>query len=516
MAFDWSKYKEAAPEEETGGGFSWDQYEEEKPEKPQTTVAEAAAHSAAEGATFGQGSNAAAALEYLLGKGTDLFRRKGEKLYEGKDVVDLAEENEAILQKGKEEHPVVSAVAETVGGLAPTAPLTALNAAKTAVLAGKLAKAGRAGQLAAKALPVATQAAQGAVESGVRAASEGGDILESAKGGAVFGAGGEVLGTLAGKVPGLLKAGGKYAKDVAEEMGVKTLGFSPTKMRRMATNEDLLGEAKKVARMAMDEGIITKPVTAHMMHKKTTRILEKVAQPMKSAYRQADKALGEGLFTPAELKSYVRDTLFKSDKFPDASAIAQVDAELSNLMTRIKPDQKLGFEDMWDFAKKLDQKTNQWERASDAALESAADMMNKASVAMRDANYFFINEVNPSLAGTIRETNSVYGKLAQARTALKNTALRDFSKNVSIPRTRGMIESVVERGAFPIRAGATGAIDTVSKGLQKMASGTSKFAPILREASKRGGHSLAATHYTMMQRDDDYRRAYEGAASGEE
>lgn len=282
------------------------------------------------------------------------------------------------------------------------------------------------------------------------------------------GKGAVVGGILAGIGKGLSVIG-----DQADKAGLNVLKLDAPTLRRLEIKGDVLGKAEEISKAMMDEGIINNPSTADAMEKKTFSLMQKTGKTLGDGYTQLDQAAPEGLITKRGIKDQILSQVQKQNPLMDDQLLEKTGKELDQLLNKTqgvtKSSQydsktKLGFNDLWNLVKEIDDKTRIYERASDPAYETMAQSLNDVAGEIRGFLSNASQEVSPDIASVIDPSSKLYAQASIARKALADTVRRGVQQNKAIAGP-GFVDRVVSKtiGATPILGAKAGLYNLISK-----------------------------------------------------
>lgn len=490
------------------------------PSESGATQMESFLKGAQKGITFGAAPAAQASVEKLIGTVAGFFDPEIKELYEGKPLLDLVDDNKKAFDEAEAANPNSFLAGDLLGSTVVTAPATAVTGLKTAKAAKDLVRAGVLGKktkTAARALPVATFAAQGAVEGAARGANEGRPLGESAAFGAAFGGAGPLGGKAFRVAKGKISSAAKSLSNFTEDTVLKQIGISPATFRDMKRRGNILGKARGIARSMIQEADAATPSTLRGFHKRTEKLLQDTGKAISRSYKEADKLDPDGFMNPNEIKSTIRNFLLDRDEFPDVKSVDRVVAKIEAKLGTKDPNARLGFEKTWQLVKELDLDSRVWKRATEPDIATSAGQLNLAAKFLRGEMIRGMKVIDDDLAKRLATESALYGQVSKAEDALANRVFQGFSKNKSLPR-RGFFEFLTDTTVGSNAARSTSAFLTnnLSRFVQGSANAMGKTAPIIINALEQGGQSAAAAHYTLMNRDPKYRELYNQFLKSEE
>jgi len=471
------------------------------------TKAEAVGAHLPQGMTFGLGDEASAGLELGIGRMMDFFKPEGEKVYEGETYESLRDENRAFIEGTARDQPGTALTADIAGSFISTAPAAALTAAKAPLAAAKLARYGRAGKIGASLLPAAARVGTGLLEGGLRSYGEDEVFMEGAKRGLYWGTGAEALPFTIKQMTKL----GRGLASAAETTVMRNLAFDPYAMRKMRDKSVIFRKAKKIARQLLDLGIGDSITTAKGLHGQVSLLMHRTGRALRPLYRKMDELFPGGIVTPDELRYTIGQAVKAKKGFPSQKALMQMDRKFDDLLGKLPQDKRMTFTQLWEFRKEIDSISRKWTKPTASAYNSAGDMLSDASSSIQAGLESLYKKASPELADDLVKHSRLYHQLSLSEEALANKVIKTVSKNKSLPR-RGVGETALDYtfGSTPAMGAYAKVLDKSSKIFKFMGRmGNSRAGRMLQEAQRRGGHALAATHFTLVQQDPTYKKAYE-------
>lgn len=443
------------------------------PQEDNVGTLEALGQGAAQGATLGWGEEASAGLELGMGRVSDLIRRlRGkEPVYKDVGYGDLLRSYREDIARVKEARPKTFMAGELLGGAVTTAPLGAGS--------GAALKLGQA---------VKTGAALGAVGAAGTSEKESlgktiGDVAIGAAGGAAFGA-------LGHGVSKLFNAG-KTMEIVSDEFAARTTGMPSSQIRRIGMNK-----FRRVGKLLQNENIVNRPTTLKAMERDVLQLSRHTGQQLDGLYTQAEKAIQEGPFTPTQLVKYVQGKLQGKEEFVDPEVIESVGKELTKLLSKTDLEEKMGVKSLWRLSQKLDDVVNRYGRSKTPADESIAKGLFDATDEIRGVTRDWISATLPELGDEIGAQAAKYSSLINAKQAVQGLRARTAGRLLLSPYA--WADSPALRST--IQAGLVNPAKLIAKL-------PGKYGPLLEKALQKGTRAFAATHYSLMQQDPEYREA---------
>ena len=506
---------------------------EEVTEEPGISKLETIARMGGQGLSAGFQDEASAAIQPAVNKFLDFFTgnnvAESDKSTYDERVAEFRGDNE----EARKANPKTAFAAELAGaGVGALAGGGLLG--KVAQGAGKVAQGANALQKAGALKQAATAGALGGAGY-----SESNDLGGVAKDAALGGA----LGLVAG---GAAKGAGKTLKTVAEYTGKGfKKGFDKVSEKLLSASEGManladnlatqnielksstinrigLDKAKKIGRALIDDGVATRPATAKAYLNTVEGLKKKAGKQLEMLYKQADSK-GEKLMNPKEIRSQVQGFLQSFD-FADPRQIQAADKEIMNMLAYKADDVGMSHMDVWDFIKKIDKKTNIYERASDPIEASKADTLNDVSKFLRQKLSEGIEALPNSgdIAKEIKGISEVYKTYSYAHKGLKQKVQDAYGRRLAMTVNKAGIVDKLTSGT-PIRGALTGAADQASKSfasigniIKQSPQSMGKYSTVLEQAARRGGNSVAVTHHTLMQKDPEYREQYKKVQQDED
>jgi len=420
-----------------------------------------------QGATLGFGEDISALTELGIGKLTDLSRN--DPLYKDASYKDLRDAYRGDIKAAREANPARFGLGEFLGSAAATAPVGA---------AGTIGKAIKGG------------AALGGI--GALGSTEKKDVSGIASDVATGTIGGAALSGILHPIAKLASAG-KAIDDFSNEFAARTTGMQPGQVKRVG-----LEEFRKIGKLLQDEGIVNRTNTLKGLEQDVNRITSETGRKLDSLYTAASNTIKDGPATPTELVKHVQEKLLSKEQFYDPSTIKAVGEELTKLLSSQKLDKKLSIKDLWMLSRKLDSVTNRYGRSSLPADESLADGLYGATSEIRALTRSWLEQNNPKLAQMITPEAAKYSLIANAKQAVSGFRTRTAGKLIN--SFGGIVES-------PLIRTTVQAIAINPAKILKLV--PPKFGRVLENAAKRGSTAFAATHFSLLQQNKEYRKALE-------
>jgi len=400
----------------------------------------------------------------------DLFG--AEPTFSEEDIAAITPESEsAEIERAKGERPLTFLGGAVAGGL-------------SSGLAGAPKTLGQA---------VKTGATLGAI-SGVGSAD--GDLGQRAIGGvtgSVIGAGFGAAGQLASKIPQL----GQAISNWADEFSAKSTEIPVSVVRNLGQKLDRF---RSIGRILRSEGITNKPQTLNAVKNQVDGLTGEVGETLGELFNHADRAIDPSAF---QTKGQLLEGIKKSIQFPGPREERMLMNELGNLTSKFSDDQPLSPTQAWGMFKQINEAVNRFGRSTLPADESKAGLLIQASDFMKRNVVDNIAKKQPVLGESIDELSNLYSIIVKAKGGLEGALDRSLGRSSG---GVGPYESLF-RGATqskPIR----GMVLATTEVIEKMIPNLGKFGPVLEEAAKRGGQSLASTHYLLMSSNPDYRQQF--------
>lgn len=451
-----------------------------KMEAEAPTELDSGARGALQGATAGFADEISGATEALWNAA------KGDPRTFGELYRTYRDESRANFKKAEEANPK-SFMAGNVGGAVATSLIPGMGGATI----GKLALQGAAQGLGSSEADLTEgEFAQAAKDTAVGAGT-----------GAAIGGAGKVLSAGASKVAPSVKNAlsktGDYLGEQAEKLAVKATG---------ATGNQSLQFADDAGRQLLDRGLVKFGDNAG-----------KIAQRVGAASDDAGRAIGEAMETlekqgvTASVDNVVTALESKIDDLAQTPGneriIKQLQAEVDNLYNRGQSNLPIGAGEQ---AKRNFQgQTNYF--SPEAEKKASAQVAS----AFREEVEQAAQKADPTTANLFKQEKETFGLLAPIKEAAEKRAAQQAQSpfggltDVVTGATTGPKGLAAKYAIEQVgrRAASSGAViaDNLANVLKTQPQVFGKFAKPLQEAAKRGGTSLAATHFVLQQTQPEYR-----------
>ncbi len=417
---------------------------------------------------------------------------------------------------------------------------TAYNASE---IGGAIATSFIPGVAAAKGASVANIAARGALEGAAyglgnsEAESLKGLAKDTALGGAFGGAGG-AAGAAIGKGVSkgatavrnkllrskLLQKIGDKSDDAALYFGGKALGADKARINKIGADK-----VRDVTRYAIDEGIIAPPsLTANStesLMSRNRKALSEAGESIGDIYKTIDdKALSS--FDPTVVKTQTEEALGGFYNSPlNRSARNQYENTLEAIASRGEGNipLKVAQELKEELGRAANWKNKLVVSEKEQLARDAYGIVNKALEEATDSGADSLGDA--SLKEVYKKAKKAYGYNKTIEELLDNKEAREQGNNFF-----GLGDLVTGAGGFAAMGpiGTAKAIaakkvgervfspannalvfDKLTKAIRSAPTKLGKYAPVLQNASRRGGKALASASFVLQQTDQDYRQKLE-------
>lgn len=481
---------------------------------------------AAQGASLGFADEISGALEAVkdialtdkqLADFVDIYRKR-------------RDDSRQRYKEAENNNPAFYTAGQIAGGIG-TAVVPGLNVAKIGSVGGR----------------IAATAGMGAVDAVGQNEDLGtlpADITKGAAIGGILGAAGEGLGVVANKITQKLNP--ENLNVVAEQKAVEALDPSLKQTRELNNKQ----KYQDVGREALDSGIVSLGSSKGKMLEKTQEKLSDTGETIGKIWEAVDEArvgtpeeipLFQGLVDPKQVAENVRARLAKyRDKPAYRRELAKVERELQALEN---------VEGTWGFKEAMAQKKaygdviNNWgsdQPIQKKFLQTVYDEIDNEIMKQGEnliGSFGWKPDHGTEFKQVMEGAKKQYSDLKEIENILKGAAAREQKNN-----DFGLTDYIVGAGTFagsggePVTAGLAAAgmaatrkiarqygDQTLSIGADKLAkllntagaAKLGKWGKILQEAAARGNNSLAATHFLLMQQNQDYREKVKEIESGE-
>lgn len=458
--------------------------EAEEAERGAPSELESAARGAAQGVTLNYSDEAAGAVAALL----DAVKKRGtEDLPE--DYRRERDESRALNTAAEKANPKSYMAGELGGGAA-----TLLVPGAGEVTAAKLAALGAMQGL-------------GRSEADLTEGDLGGAALDTGKGAAVglaMGKAGEAAAPLLKRgASAIQRTAGRWSgelKDLAEEYALRAMNFGRGQRAKMAA----MGEEKMqdVARTALDRGVVSPMASTEKMLERAGTMGETAGENIGTVLSVLDESgVGTGLSRAALMQRF-RDELgdtMSARAFPDV--FKKLDKIIGS--DRRGPLSFAELQKIKSFLQETALKHGETIPGSKEILGRASGIVREELERAVDAGSRGLGDETGAAAISYLENKGIAGQSAEMEQALTRKRMGELTAPSPLAHPWDAAAKAIEDKSSQIVAtGADWLGDVVKKAPQKLG----RYAQVLQQALQRGGQALAASHFVLQQKDEDYRR----------
>lgn len=454
--------------------------------KPEVSKTESGLRGAAQGLSFGFADEATGAAEAAL----DWLKNDPQGFMD--NYRKHRDESRANYKSAEEANPKTYMAGQVAGAIAPALATGGLSGAGTAATLG--------GRMAAGALAGAAQgAAQGLGSS--EADLTHGDVAGAARDTAIgAGLGGTIGGFAPAVSAGISKgaqAVGNKLDDIAENLAVKSTGATGAQASKFAPD---------TGRELLDRGIVKFGRSAEGVSKAAQEAMDQAGSHMDEVLSTLDQ---KGVKASADnVVAELRNKISQLSKDPSQASVVRklegivddiIETGQSNVLPSEAEATKRGFNKM----------AGNWLDPEKGAAGKTAYGAYKNEVER------VAQQADPALAQKFLDAKKTYGILSPVQEAAEKRAMQQAQAPIfdigdvvgagaAGPKGIALNQAKKFVGGRMASMGAKGA-DWLSQAVQSTPQMFGKYAQPLQEAAKRGGTSLAATHYVLQQTNPEYR-----------
>lgn len=449
---------------------------------------------AAQGIGMGFADETTGGLEALWNK------VKGDPRAFGDLYKQYRDESRSNYNAAEEANPITYGGGQIAGGVGSLL-IPGLNVAKGAGLAATAGKAALQGGL-----------------TGI-GSSEADDLSGLAKDAASGAAIGGVLGSAGHAIGAAIPKVGEALDSTAEKLAGRALGAERGTFKKLG--EDKIREA---GRYALDEGIVTPLASTESMAARNAATQQRAGRGMGDVYKAIDEQ-GASSFNPLDVAGKVDEKVGSFWRSPiNRGETNQLENTLESILMR--GDKNIPLTEAQTLKQELGKVAN-WKNTLNITDKErmARDAYGVVSGAIDDATEQGAKAIGKeALTDTLKQSKKLFGNSKTAEELLSNKQAREQGN-----RMFGLTDSIVGAGAFAggpaTSLAAVGTkklaerygMQTAAYSADKLANIVKstperfgKYGSVLQKAAERGGTSLGATHFVLMNSDPSYRETVKG------
>lgn len=371
---------------------------------------------------------------------------------------------------------------------------------------------------------------RGALQGGAMGlgASEGENASDLARdtaigatvGGATGAVGEEVLGPVISGVGNLAESFGNKLGNTAERLAARGIGAERNTIKKLGDEK-----VREAGRFALDNGVVTAGASTEDMIARNEAIRKEAGTQMENVYNKIDES-GALNFNPLDAAVKVEDKVGDFWRSPiNRGETKQLENTLESILVRGRgADKNISLSEAQTLKQELGKVANWQNKLTITDKEKMArDAYGVVSDSIDEAVNKGADQVGVSgLKDALSEAKNYYSKTKTSGELLENKLAREHGN-----RLLSLSDSAVAGGALAANplswtaAAALGAkkvgerygvntsavlADKLSDVVSKAPQALGKFARPLQAAASRGGSSLGATHFILMQTNPEYRK----------